>query len=90
LDDVPPVLEHEARSALQRLRGYAVLQGARGRQPADIDALVDTILRFSELCQDLKDTVDEIDINPLMVLPQGVKAVDALIVPSRTDSASGR
>jgi len=87
---LPPVSEDEARAALLRLRGYKVLQGARGRPPADIDALVDTIIRFSDLCQDVKDSVDEIDINPLIVLPSGVRAVDALIVPRRAVSASGR
>jgi acyl-CoA synthetase (NDP forming) len=82
---VPPVVEHEARAALTRLRGYAVLNGVRGRAPADVDALVDAIVRFSELCLDLDGTVGEIDINPLTVLPAGqaVRAVDALIVPRR-------
>jgi len=83
---LPPVSEAEARAALQRLRGFKVLQGARGRAPADIDALVDSLIRFSELCLDLRDSVDEIDINPLIVLPQGVRAVDALIVPRRAES----
>jgi acetate---CoA ligase (ADP-forming) len=79
---VPPVSEREVRAALERLRGIGVLLGARGEAPGDIDALVDTVLRFSDLCLDLAGVVDEIDINPLVVLPHGVRAVDCLIVPS--------
>jgi acetyltransferase len=92
LEDVqlllPPVSEQEVRAALQRVRGSQVLYGARGRAPADIDALVQAILNFSHMCLDLQDRVDEIDVNPLMVLPQGVRAVDALIVPTTQEVRS--
>ncbi|HYU21269.1 MAG TPA: acetate--CoA ligase family protein [Chloroflexota bacterium] len=88
LEDVqlllPRVSATEARSALERLRAYPVLLGTRGKPGADLDALVDTMLRFSELCLDLGDLVREIDVNPLVVGPrvQGVCAVDCLIVPN--------
>lgn len=80
---VPPLGPSEARAMLDRLRGKAVLQGTRGQPPADIDAVVDILGRFSLLCQDLGDLVEEIDINPLLVFDQGKGAlvVDCLIVP---------
>jgi acetyltransferase len=79
---LPPVSEPQARSALQRLRAYPALQdGARHLPPADLTAVVDVVVRFSELCQDLRDEVREIDINPLIVSPGGALAVDALVVP---------
>jgi acetate---CoA ligase (ADP-forming) len=78
---VPPITAREAREALQRLRGIQLLHGARGRPPADLEALVATMLRFSELCLDVRDAVEAIDINPLIVLPHGVRAIDALVVP---------
>lgn len=87
LDDVqlllPPLSEAEARAALARLRGYALLQGARGAAAADLPALVDVLLRFAELAIDLGDVVREIDVNPLILLPpgRGACAVDCLIVP---------
>jgi acetyltransferase len=82
---LPPLWEAEIRQALSRLRGYPVLQGVRGAGPADLDALVDVLLRFSELCQDLEDIVQEIDVNPLIVAGAGggACAVDCLIVPAR-------
>ena len=74
---LPPVRRPEAAAALQRLRGAAVLQRA------DIDALVDVLLRFSQLCQDVGDSLHAIDINPLIVRPvgHGVIAVDTLFEP---------
>ena len=71
---LPPVRRREATAALQRLRGAALLQAA------DVDALVEVLLRFSELCQDLGDSLRAIDINPLIVRPvgQGLTAVDWL------------
>ena len=81
---LPPIAEREARAALERLRGYPILVGARGSGPADLAALTDVLLRFAELCQDLGDVVEEIDVNPLIVSEagRGVCAVDCLIVPS--------
>ncbi|HEX5167154.1 MAG TPA: acetate--CoA ligase family protein [Thermomicrobiales bacterium] len=82
---VPPLTGTDARGMLDRLRGKAILEGARGQQPADIDAVTGILSRFSRLCLDLRDEVSEIDINPLLVFEQGkgAKVVDCLIVPSR-------
>jgi acetyltransferase len=79
---LPPVTESQAHAALKRLRAFdALKRGARTRPAADLPTLVDVLLRFSELCQDLRDQVQEIDINPLLVFQHGAVAVDALIVP---------
>jgi acetyltransferase len=80
---LPPVAEHEAQAALQSLRAARLFAGVRGAPPSDVAALADALVRFSELCHDLADLVAEIDVNPLLVLPEGggVLALDALIVP---------
>jgi acetyltransferase len=79
---LPPITESQAHTALQRLRGFDALQhGARTHAPADLPGLVDVLIRFSELCQDLRDQVQEIDINPLIISEHGALAVDALVVP---------
>ncbi|HVJ98937.1 MAG TPA: acetate--CoA ligase family protein [Acidimicrobiia bacterium] len=77
---VPPFSKEEARRALDELTGMALLQGARGQKPADVDALVDTIMKVQRLAMDLADEVGELDINPLIVKPRGVAALDALVV----------
>jgi hypothetical protein len=52
---------------------------ARRRPPADREALIDTLLRVSQLVTEHGDQIDELDLNPLVVLPKGAKVVDALI-----------
>ena len=78
-----PVTPSVAREMIEEIAGYPVLAGARGRPRADVDALVDAIVRLSALAVDLKDRVAELDINPLFVFAEGrgVKAADALIKP---------
>jgi acetyltransferase len=80
---VPPLDQSDAVAMLDRLRGKAILEGARGAEPADIAAIIDIIERFGQLSLDLADLVAEIDINPLIVYSagQGAKVVDCLIVP---------
>ena len=60
-----------AREMVEEITGYPVLAGARGSRRADVDALVDAIVRLSALAVDLKDHVAELDINPLFVFAQG-------------------
>ena len=52
----------------------------RGAKPADVDALVDTIMNVQRLALDLAGDVRELDINPLVVRPRGAVALDALVV----------
>ncbi|WP_405972562.1 acetate--CoA ligase family protein [Streptomyces sp. NBC_00988] len=79
---VPPFGEEAARDMLGELRGRPLLDGVRGRPPADLDALVEVILRVQRMALELGDVLSELDINPLMVLPrgQGAVALDALAV----------
>ena len=80
---IAPVTKSSALEMIAEIKGYAVLKGARGAEPADIDALADAIVRLSSLAIDLKGQIAELDINPLFVFAQGkgVKAGDALIKP---------
>jgi acetate---CoA ligase (ADP-forming) len=77
-----PILEEEAHEMIAEVRGARLLRGFRGRPPADIDALTDTLVTVSHMAAQLRDRMLELDINPLMVLPKGggVKAADALVV----------
>ena len=78
-----PVTPSVAREMIDEIKGSAVLKGARGAEPCDLDALADAIVRVSAMAVDLENQMAELDINPLFVLPegQGVKAGDALIKP---------
>jgi acetyltransferase len=80
---VPPVDAPTAREMLGELRSYKILEGVRGMAPADIEALVDCIVRLSWLAHDHGDAIRELDVNPLTVLAKGAKVVDALLVSGR-------
>jgi acetyltransferase len=66
------------------LRGGRILKGARGQPPADIDALVEALLRLSQLLCDFPQ-IKEIDINPLRAYQQGCLALDARILLAGAD-----
>jgi len=75
-----PVDDATARAMLSSLKSHALLTGFRGKPGVDVDGLVDTICRLSELAHDLKDVIDQIDVNPVIASQSGVMAADALIV----------
>src|SRR5262249_11651738 len=77
-----PLGESEGRSMLARLKGAALLDAHRGGSPADVDALVELMVRLSRFAADHAETNAEIDLNPVLVHARGkgVSVVDALIV----------
>jgi acyl-CoA synthetase (NDP forming) len=85
---LPPVTRSSARAVLAGLRLAAVLAGARGQRPADLDAIADAITALSWLAADLGDLLDALDINPLICGPSGAVAADVLIVPRQPPGAS--
>jgi acetyltransferase len=78
---VAPITEREARQMLEDLRGIQILKGARGHGPSDIEAVVDALLRVSQLLVDFPE-IKELDINPLRVFSarEGCRALDARVV----------
>jgi acyl-CoA synthetase (NDP forming) len=77
---LPPLTRSSAREVIARLRLAAVLAGARGQRPADLDAIAGAITGLSELAADLGDLLDALDINPLICGPSGAVAADVLAV----------
>jgi acetyltransferase len=71
---IAPVARWEAEEMINELRSSALLRGLRGEQPADVEAIVDCMLRVSQLAVDFPEIV-ELDINPLMVQEEGKGAV---------------
>jgi acetate---CoA ligase (ADP-forming) len=82
-----PIDEAGALRMIDKLKVRKLLAGMRGAAPSDMDALASAILRLSALALDLKDHLAEIDINPLLVRPQGCAALDALVVPAKRPAA---
>jgi acetyltransferase len=72
---VAPVTERDARSMTEEIRAAPMLRGARGRAPADVDDVVETVQRISQLVTDFP-AITELDVNPLVASPDVVRAVD--------------
>ena len=72
---VAPVPEPEVREMFDEITSAPLLYGARGREPADVDALVEVIQRVSQLVTDFP-AITELDINPVVAMPDGVRAID--------------
>jgi len=72
---VAPIGEGEARDMVDEIQAAPLLRGARGREPADIERVVETIQRLSQLVTDFPSIL-ELDINPLVAGPKGVQAID--------------
>jgi acetyl coenzyme A synthetase (ADP forming)-like protein len=72
---VAPVTEREARRMTEEVRSAPMLRGARGREPAAVDRLVEVIQRVSQLVTDVPE-ITELDLNPVVAAPDGVCAVD--------------
>ena len=78
---VAPISQRAALEMIQNLHGYQILAGARGHKRVDIDSVIETLLRLSQLLTDFPEIM-ELDINPLRVFHEegGCKALDARII----------
>jgi acetyltransferase len=85
---LPPISAEEAQAMLEELRMAPLLRGVRGAPASDVPALADAIARFSWLAADLGEVLEEVDLNPLIVMPAGggVRVLDALVVPRRAET----
>ncbi len=76
---VAPLTSDDAKEMITQLKAYPLLNGYRGTQPADIQALQTIILNVSKLVMDHPE-IKELDLNPVMAYPVGAKTVDARII----------
>ena len=86
-----PFDRREAREMLGEIRAHNLLRGVRGEQPVDREAIVDTLLRLSQLAGSFSEIV-EFEINPLTVFEegQGVIGIDMRLVLGFSASKGGR
>ncbi len=76
---LPPLNEALARRALESLKSWPLLRGYRGKPAVNIDRLIEILMRFSYLIADYPE-IQEMDVNPLLVTPEDVIALDARVV----------
>jgi len=82
---LPPLTERLARRMLETLRCWPLLNGYRGRPRVDVAGLVEVLIRLSYLVAETPN-IKELDVNPLLVTPKGVTALDARVI---TDASPG-
>jgi acetyl-CoA synthetase len=82
-----PLAEGDISAALDRLRVIRVIDGYRGRARGDRTALEAAIAGIAQFCVEAVDTLAELDVNPLLVRPEGrgVAAADVLIRHTETE-----
>jgi acetyltransferase len=86
---LPPLNQTLAKMLMQDTRVYKMLQGFRGKPPADFEELEEILVNFSNLIVDFPE-IAEIDINPLALSNGKTSALDARIIIDQNYDASGR
>ncbi len=76
---IVPVTRRDALTMVNEIKTIGLLRGARGERPADISAIASYIVNLSCLVSDFPE-IQELDINPLMVMEKGAVALDARII----------
>lgn len=76
---IVPLARRDAREMIREIKGYPLLEGYRGQEPADIPFLEETLLKVSQLVEN-RPEIKELDINPLFAYKDGAVAVDARVV----------
>ena len=74
-----PVTKEECLAMMEEIKAYPLLAGYRGAEPADLDAIADVIIKVGNIMAETVE-IKEMEINPLIVYPEGVMAVDARVV----------
>ncbi|MFR6274875.1 MAG: acetate--CoA ligase family protein [Blautia sp.] len=75
-----PLTREQTKKMLESLNSYPLLNGYRGNPVCDKEALADMLVSISEMAAKGKDSIKELDINPVFVTEEGVAIADALLV----------
>lgn len=79
---VIPVERRDAQEMIKEIKGYPLLQGYRGKEPANLSALVEIILKTSKLIEE-NPQIKELELNPVFAYQNKAVAVDARIILER-------
>ena len=76
---IAPITEYDAREMIKEIKGFPILDGYRGKPKADIEAIVQTLLKVSDLVIKHEE-IYEMDLNPVFIYDKGLICVDARII----------
>ena len=81
---IAPITEYDAREQIHEIKGFPILDGYRGKPKADLDAIVNTLLKISDLVIKHEE-INEMDLNPVFIYENGLVCVDARIILKKPD-----
>ncbi len=76
---IVPLTKRDAREMIREIKGYPLLQGYRGQEPADIAVLEELLLKVSNFVEQTPQ-IKELDLNPIFAYKNGAVAVDARVI----------
>jgi len=76
---IVPFEREDAREMIREIKGYPILEGFRGREPADVSILEEILLKISRFVDDHPE-IKELDLNPIFAYRDGAVTVDARII----------
>jgi len=76
---IAPITEYDAKEMIHEIKGFPILDGYRGKPKADIDAIVDVLMKISDLVVKHEE-IHEMDLNPVFIYEKGLICVDARII----------
>ena len=81
---IAPITEYDANEMIKEIKGFPILDGYRGKPKADLDAIVKTLLKISDLVVKHEE-INEMDLNPVFIYEKGLICVDARIILKNKD-----
>ena len=76
---IAPITEYDAKEMITEIKGYPILDGYRGKPKADIEAIVEVLMKISKLVTEHEE-INEMDLNPVFIYEKGLICVDARII----------
>ena len=76
---IAPITEFDAKEMIHEIKGFPILDGYRGKPKADLSAIVDTLMKISDLVTKHEE-INEMDLNPVFIYDKGLICVDARII----------
>jgi acyl-CoA synthetase (NDP forming) len=76
---IAPITEYDANEMIKEIKGFPILDGYRGKPKADLDAIVKTLLKISDLVVEHEE-INEMDLNPVFIYENGLICVDARVI----------
>jgi len=76
---IAPITEYDAKEMIHEIKGFPILDGFRGKPKADIDAIVEVLMKISDFVVEHEE-INEMDLNPVFIYEKGIMCVDARII----------